>query len=514
MKETKKRMSWLLAAGMAVVLMAGCGGGKENSGGAPSSSNASSSSSPSSSAPAEKPPLKALLHYATTDFNGSTPAVLLEKGTGYKVQYDMLPQDKPEDKLNIIMGSGESYDIISMGSVYKQLYFDYAKRGALVDLTPLIEQYGPNIKAAVSQKNLDAVKVDGKIYSIPSEAITNTSWSIAIRVDWLEKLGLPMPTTLDELVDVLKAFKEQDPGGNGDKNIPLTAMGGVPLENIRGAFGLAQSWSDVDGRLVNMAENPALKDYMAFVNELYKGGLLDKEFVTTKEATMLEKFASGRAGAMIAAWHMFPTISTAIVKSDPNAKVAFAGALTGKDGTAGLALSEGFELFTVVPKSAKHPEEAIKWINAKLEPKVFLESYLGEEGVHYSVQDGNYYPILPQFTDEMGNANNMRTGVIEDKAPTYWQARVRKDELLFQGWETINTIPEEHKIHDLLAYSPFLPELAKNNAQLNTLLNDYITKTVVNGDAEATYDEFVNNWKAAGGEAVTQEVNDWYATTK
>lgn len=517
----KKWVSPALAALLALVLLAGCGGSKNEGGASPTSSPVDTGAASATPAPAAetasaepevKHPLRALLNYATTDYNGSVPAKILEEKTGYQVTFDMLPQEKPEDKLNIIMASGEAYDVISISHVLKQQYFDYAKRGALTDLTPLIDQYGPNIKAAVAQKDLEAVMVDGKIYAIPTIGIANTSASIAIRVDWLEKLNLQMPTTLDELVTVLKAFKEQDPGGNGDKNIPLTAVGAGLLENIRGAFGLAPAWSVVDGQIVHAAAHPALKDYVAFVADLVKSGLLDKEFVTTKEATMLEKFSSGRAGAMIGGWSLFPTISTTIVKNFPEAKISYLNPLKGKDGQSGFALTESFQLYTVIPKASDHPEDAIKWINAKLDPETFKNAYIGIEGTHHTVQDGNYSPINPKFSDEFGNANNLLTGAIEQALTPYWLARVRKDEMLYQGWKTINSIPDEQKIRDPLAFAPFLPELAKNNAQLISSLNDYIIKTVINNDFDATYADFLKNWNAAGGEAVTKEVNDWYAT--
>ncbi len=513
MKKLKKTAVLVLLLCMAATVFSGCGTQAVNETEATTGAN-SEETAPTTAAPEEKPGLKVLLHYATSDYNTMVPAKGLEEKTGYKVQYDMLPQDKPEDKLNIIMASGEAYDVVGLGSVFKQYYYDYAGRGALTDITPLIEKFGNNIKAGVSQESFDAIKLDGKIFCIPAKALNNTSSSIAFRVDWLEKLNLKMPGTLDELVAVLKEFKQKDPGGNGDKNIPLSAMGGSPLENIRGAFGLAQDWSEIGGKLVNTAENPAFKDYITFVTDLLKNGLLDKEYVITKEATMLEKFSSGKAGAMIGGWHLFPTISTSIVKNFPEAKVNYCGALTGKDGKAGLAMSAGFDSYNFVPKSSQYPEDAVKWLNAKLDPDTFLYQTLGVEGVHYTVKDGAYYPILPIFTEEFGNANNFRMGAVEDAFPTYWQARVRKDEMLFQGWKTVNSIPEEQKIIDPTAYSPFLPLLAKNYAQLNTMLNEYITKTIVKGDLEATCDAFVKNWKEAGGDAVTKEVNDWYATVK
>ena len=64
----------------------------------------------------------------------------------------MLPQDKWAEKLNLIMSSGEAYDIITSYNDIA-LYSDYAQKGALVDLTPLIDEFGPNIKAAIKPES-------------------------------------------------------------------------------------------------------------------------------------------------------------------------------------------------------------------------------------------------------------------------------------------------------------------------------------------------------------------------
>ncbi|MFE5323958.1 extracellular solute-binding protein [Paenibacillus sp. NPDC056579] len=487
------------------------------------SSKGGDSSSASSGTPAAgnkeaKPQLKSLQIWQKDDYNTYPVAKLLEEKTGYKVQYDMLPQDKPQDKLNLLIASSEPYDVITTngGSEFKAIYADYAKKGALTDLGPLIDKYGPNIKASVSQATLDAAKVDGKLYAIPTTAISFSGSSLMFRQDWLDKVGMKAPTTLDELVAVLKAFKEKDPGGNGDKNIPMTIKGDDPIVvNISGAFGLANSYNDVNGKLTPRVLDPGYKEYVAFMTDLFKQGLLDKEFGVNKDATMKEKFSSGRAGVIPLHWADVPTVADALKKNQPDAKMAYAPAMKGKDGKMGISASSGFDRISFIPKASKHPEEAIKWINAKLDKDTFKLMAIGEEGKHYTFKDGAYMPILPIFTDERNQANNFLMGVDEKNYPTYWQARVRKDPRLFEAWEFLNVKqPAEMRKVDLLGISPFMPEYSKNIQQLGTMLNDYTVKLIFGAEPISGLEAFQQKYKAAGGDASFKEVNDWYTTLK
>ena len=488
-----------------------------------STTDSSSTSSPkvSASAPVKeepKPELRSLQINIPDDYNTYPVAKMLEEKTGYKVQYDMLPADNPQDKLNLIISSAEPYDAITtLGtSDFKALYADYAKQGALVDLTPLIDKYGPNIKAQISQASLDAAKVNGKIYAIPTKAIESVGVSLVIRQDWLDKLGLKVPTTIDELTNVLKQFKEKDPGKNGSKNIPLTIGGVQPfIDDIVGAFGMPNSWNDVAGKLVPRALDPNYKDYVAYVTSLYNQGILDKEFAVNKDATLKEKLSSGRVGVAPLGWWDLPSVSDALKKNQPDAKLVYIGVLSGKNGPGGLSTSSGFDRLTFVPKASKHPEDVIKWINAKLDKDTFKLMAIGEEGKDYTFKDGAYTPILPAFVNDRNQANNFLTGVDEKNYPTYWQARVRKDMRLFEGWDFLNSKqPAGTKYPDLLGYAPYLPNYAKDNLQLSSMTSDYTIKLIYGGDQLTNLGAFQDKFKAAGGDASIKEINDWYATYK
>jgi putative aldouronate transport system substrate-binding protein len=509
----KKRfgLTMVLILALMVSVFTGCASkGKEGAGASTAPGAGSSSASQGS-----KPELKRLNVWINDDYNTYPVAKMLEEKTGYKMKYDMLPQDKWVEKLNLIMASGEGYDLITTYN-NTALYSDYAQKGALVDLTPLIEKYGPNIKKAISQQSLDALKINGKLYALPVAITYPVSSSILIRTDWLEKVNLPMPTTTDELVTVLKAFKDQDPGGNGEKNVPFTLKGDQAiLTNIVGAFGMPNNWNDVDGQLLPRVMDPAYQEYVAYVASLFDQGLLDKEFIANKDATAREKFASGKAGAIIGFWADIPTISEALLKSVPDAKFAFVPALKGPGGEAGFGANAGFDRLTYIPKASEHPEDAIKWIDATLEPETFKNLAIGEEGVHHTYENGAYLPILPIFNDERNLASNYMAGTDETNYPLYWQARVHKNPLMFEAFDFLNNKqPKEVQITNMLGLAPYLQQYAKTNQQLEALVGDYTVMRIAGAEKETGLEAFQAKYKSAGAEAAIKEVNDWYKTIK
>lgn len=168
----RKGLSLMMCTGLLLAATA-CGssgnnGNKESKGTeegakAPASTTAAITESDS------KPELKSLNLWSKDDYNTYPLAKVIEEQTGYKVKYEMLPADKAMDKLNLLISSGEPYDVITI-SGEKAVYTDYAKMGALVDLGPLIDEFGPNIKASISEASFDAMKVDGKLYAIPNSS--------------------------------------------------------------------------------------------------------------------------------------------------------------------------------------------------------------------------------------------------------------------------------------------------------------------------------------------------------
>ena len=459
----------------------------------------------------EKPTLRALFPYSAIDYNTYPVAADLEEATGYKVTYEMLPKENPFDKLNIIMASGEPYDVVAFaGNV--PVYFDYASKGALTDLTTLIHEYGSNIKKAISDQTFDIVKVDKKIYAIPQKINSEAGGNLMIRVDWLKKLGLPKPETLEQFVEILKEFKEKDPGKIGKDNvIPLTFASSGIVGNINGAFDIKYMWNERNGELVPLPLDLSFKEYLVFMRDLYEQGLLDREFPVNQGGTTIEKFTSGKAGMVPASWYSID-IADALLKNIPEAEVDMLPALKGEDGKTGFSVTAGISRITVIPKSSKNAEHAIKWLNLKLEEDIFKLNVMGEEGIHYEVKDGEYYPINPKFMDERNGGGGYFTGVDENKYPIYWQqCRLRKDPRVTNWYMYMHKeLPSETRVESPLSYAPYLAEYSKDNQKLSKMVVDYSIKVIVGEEPISEFEQFAKKYMAEGGEASYKNVNEWY----
>lgn len=500
-----KKSATLLTVMALGVTAAACGGGDSDSG-------ASSSPSPSASAAATnapKPELRVLMQYDRIDPNQDYTGKKIIELTGYPVKYEMLPAENPDEKLNLLVTNQEPFDAMKLNSAQ---FYKLATAGALEPLDDLINKLGPNIKNAISEKSWESTKINGKIYAIPETGSgIAISEELIVRQDWLDELGLQVPTNTDELYTVLKTIKEK-------KNvIPLVGSKDSIqslLGDIAAAFGVTTWWVDNNGTLTHQVETPQMKEFLTYMNKLYKEGLIDSELPLSTSAKAIEKFSSGKAAMYKLAWFNAPNTINALTKNNPNAKVSVIPFLKGKDGKAQVFANTGTTWFIAIPKYSKNKEEAFKFLDKKLEPAIFKELAIGIEGTHHKVEDGKYIPILPKFNEDLNYASGFMTGVDEKNYPTYWQARVRKDPILTSYFEKFQENAKGLIVTDPLAFAPPIPEIAKNKQKLDKLQLDNMLNFITGTQPISDYDKFVAKWKAEGGDEMTKGANAWYQSQK
>ncbi|WJH33454.1 extracellular solute-binding protein [Paenibacillus sp. CC-CFT747] len=451
------------------------------------------------------------MQYGRFDPNEQVVAKLLNEKTGYKVTYDMLPVENPDDKLNLLMANKEKYSFMILSATQ---YSKLAASGALEPIDELVNKYGTNLKNVISQNSWNGAKLNGKIFGIPqtgSGTVVNSS--LVIRQDWMDELGLKMPTTRDELYNVMKTIKEK-------KNVMALSGGKSPLApEILPTFGLpmttaALGWEEVNGKLVNAVENPNMKKYLEFMRKLYSEKLIDQEWSLNQSNKVIENFTSGKAAMMSMGYFNAPTVKTALEKNTPTAKIGTVPYLKGDDGKVRVVGTAGISFYVGIPKWAENKEEIIKYLDLKLDKDIHKEATIGKEGVHHKVENGNYIPILPKFTEDYNDASGFLTGVDEKNYPIYWQARVRKDPVLFSAFESNQANAKGSAVLDPLSFAPPLEAVGKYNQKLNKLVEDTFLKYITGAEPLENYDKFLAQWKADGGDEMTKAVNEWYASTK
>ena len=231
--------------------------------------------------------------------------------TNINFEFEVSEADTWTEQKNIALVGGEYGDIILRDDANAITDEEtYGPQGVFIDLTNLIDQYAPNIKAMMDA-NPDVkaamTSMDGKIYGLPYVFHTATVQGHAgfFSEEWMKNVGIDkVPETTDELYDMLVAFKEQDANGNGDPSdeIPFTCVGLTTTirDLLIPAFtGLPDGLSfnlDDEGKVVYAPATEEYKEFLKYANKLYSEGLLDPEFSTQTAQQWQAKVTSGQCG--------------------------------------------------------------------------------------------------------------------------------------------------------------------------------------------------------------------------
>ncbi|MBP1990747.1 extracellular solute-binding protein [Paenibacillus eucommiae] len=417
----KKRFTWLLIGTLILSLViAGCGEKKDvkdkEQAVSPSETATAESTEPSAYAlPLVEPGSVTLSfatydnHYAPKSYAQNLPVWQeIEKNTGVKIKWDVSPNAQYSSAMNIRLAAASDLpDIINLPSNPVKLSHD----GVIIPLDELIDKYAPNIKKFYAD-NPDIYKMakapDGHIYSlssVTSGAAYTDPLSLLIRKDWLDKLNLKEPTTLDEWYTVLKAIKEGDPNENGKPDeIPLSPpyswLGSSIFGNALGLhlsfYSLGYSIDD-NGKVQYDWLNPKAEEMIVWLNKLYSEGLLDPEFMTKKDDKILADVSRELIGSTVGFLNATEKYNSSVTSGKAEWINVVPPAEAGQKGF--------YEKYgpisghTAISKDSKNPEIAIKWLDyiyASEEGARLVA--MGIEGKSYTMEGGK-----PKFTEFITN---------------------------------------------------------------------------------------------------------------
>ena len=383
----KKKLALFLAVILVVGCFAGCGDNNKISSGE----------------------MTIFMHFYGTAFDDNWP--VFQKAaeiTGVKLHGTASAvQTESDQAFNSMLVEDPLPDIIHyFGADLKQLGMD----GGLIPLEDLIEKNAPNIKKFFEdcpQAKAAATASDGHIYYIPGSlsgidigALPSQGWFI--RQDWLDKLGLEAPKTVDEFYEVMKAFKTQDPNGNGlADEIPVFRRDGS-ISFLFNLFGVNPGWYDIGGETHYGANEEGYKEAIKNISKWYQEGLIDKE-IFTRGGQAREQLLSANLGGCTHDWF----------SSTGGYNDAYKDTVPGLDFEpfAPPADINGdviewhsrnvlHELGWGISKDNKDPENTMKYFDFWMSPEGQDLRSFGIEGVHYNVVDGKKV-----FTDKVLNAS-------------------------------------------------------------------------------------------------------------
>ena len=448
--------------------------------------------------------------------------------TNVDVEWELINPVNWPDKKGLVLARTELPDVMMFltSTLSDAEYLTLVDAEKLVAIDEYLE-YAPNFCTVLENSpglREALTSSDGHIYAFPYFMGTGETYACMtdvvtyINQEWLDKVGLGLPTTTEELKEVLVAFKEKDPNGNGIADeIPLTGVKGMNLfDDWFGAFGIIPSANELgvknltvmDGEVVYAPTRDEYRAALDYFHELWELGVIDPEVFTQDWAMHDAKLITEtRVAGMFGAWR-----GTAWRLSDDDVEYSILPALTGPDGDclyrqrySGIVSRAG----TMITTDCENIELAMRWVDTLIDPKYSYQMLSDQrEGYHYVDNGGEKFDILrsPDVNDPTENALvDMR--------------------MVCMDWTTVAKQPDdpnplsvgnEKAISDAI-YMPYYPKEHYPNVFLT--LEEGSKVAEIAADLELYMDEFYANWISDGGDDAAWEkhlkqleklgVNEW-----
>lgn len=450
----------------------------------------------------------------------------------------------PEDatalnaSLNTMMASGDLPDVMI---VPKEMFYVLAENGVLKDLRADFEaadgEYWMQIRNSYGDDIWSAGEYEGELLGIPyAENFYNSTSVMWIRKDWLAKVNMDVPTTIDELTAVAQAFVDNKLGGDNTIGIGLTGAGdwGTDYSSIMAAFGVQlQTWVEKDGKYVYSDTLDACKDGLLKLQEMYEQGLFKSDFAVSD--ILGEEVANGNCGLFFApAWEGVVKVkSNQLNDETADWTPAYIPTLDGER----VAQTTNAAVGKFIVVNANYEYSDVIFRMKDFEAGVYYDLGANELKDLYNVfnEDGSLafmtWNLMTFRNLQRGDLDLYKSGMIaaavanntpEEEVPVIVQsayARVLKgyagDRTLFGLSLTYcEGYPLVQKLVDAgLVVPGFNGPLTENMALYQTTINDALRGAmikVIMGDDISVYEQGVADWYANGGQAITEEVNAFY----
>ena len=448
----------------------------------------------------------------------------------------------------ISMGSLPDIMVVSSQDEVEQL----VEAGLIEDLTEsynncisdrirkMYESYGDSLK--------DMVTYDGKIMALPETNITDGPNLVWLRKDWMDKLGLSEPHTIDDVVNIVKHFISEDPGNNGvDASGKPNTVGLAVDTDVTGECGYSseflldiifacfgaypKQWiMNDDGEIVYGSVTDEAKEALSYISSLYNQGVIDNDFLLRTSTNICELIENGQCGSFFGPWWAPNNPLVNAVSSNPDADWQPYLIATDSDGITSYHSQNPCYKYVVVRKGYEHPEIAAKMISVMFD-KVRFDCTDSEEFKNYyqlnveptarplsiNVDYNNALSICYRNIDATisGRKNPDSLELLErsfydacseyiknaNKTSTQWAAyksRIKACSLIAQ---------DNIKVVDSL-YFKTTDTMKSHWWRLKAKEKEAYLK-IISGEEDISYfDTFVKEWNEQGGQIITSEVRE------
>ena len=442
--------------------------------------------------------------------------------------------------------------------------------------SPLVKWAIKDVEEQTAGAFFAPVTIGGHIYALPQMSDTLAWWTNNfIRTDILEEMGCEMPTTLAELEAIFDKYIEMYPGQYPVVlSKDLQDSGNTFQTVLTACNAYMDMWmEDENGELVYTSIQPEMRTALERMATWYEKGYIDPEFVVVDGNKESEIVSGGDWLFCYGYWHKIATFCNtwANVEGSEISAVPF---LLGDDGTCSVMKNAWYTSINAITTSCEHPEAAIYALNAFWDSyyrnDVELREMLAAEGYnwHYPVTEPrdpinvdevnekySYvaepkllwkfdYPeelVGPGFMNDYythGNltygfygrlcsrANNdyatiaaavkagMDESLLTEEAKQTWKGWYQSNPKMLTTFATSYDIWKDLPIKVNKFCTSDTPAMVEKNAYLQKLELECFTNIIMGTKPIEAFDQFVEDWRTNGGDLITQEVNEWYASTK
>lgn len=427
---------------------------------------------------------------------------ILRERVGAELKLNLIESGAWKEKMNLIISSGEEFDITMTNATGPVSLAVNAKRGAFLDITDLYKKYGSAIAEKVDKRAIDAATIDGKLMLIPSQGKFVQETAYVFKKDLVEKYGFDYKsvTCLEDLEPYLETIKQNEPGITP---LYITAVADLkqPVnKNYSSTVVAGVYFDEVNEKFIPFTEYE--KDEYKLKNNYYKKGYIAKDAFTKQDSTegkngkyavLRDTGAHTEDSSKATDFYGFPTVETLVGTS-----IIEAAAFTN-----GNAISV----------TSKHPDKAMQILN-----EVWADTYVsntlayGVEGVDYKVVGGTTNDdksVLPNSGSEQKWVlwHNW-IGPLFDQWDSTWNSKESLEKMEHDN----NTAPTSKICGFIIDVSDFDAEIAAISEVINS--SQIVFRVSNEENFDTYYNDIVKKLEKAGINDVLDKLNSDYAAWK
>lgn len=464
--------------------------------------------------------------YEMADIGADSWLRSVEEETDKQLQIELVPTLEyvstvermiRNDRLPMVLTANETI-------LARESFFAYLSAGGFWELDDYLDDY-PQLKAFIGEETWENAKMQGHIYGIPRLRI-RPRYAAYYRKDWADALGILPPRNLDEMYQMLKAFTENDPDGNGIadtvgmadswQNWGTREWNG--LQNITTALGGPNGWA-YDAEKGQMVPDFSTETYMQtlrWFRQCYQEGVLDHTFSFLTAVQRQEMFISGQAGMIFGVIDDAPELEDRMRQINPQAEVAILPVIEAENGgelrVNSSAGYNGLIMFNRFGNGGIKDERELREILS------FYNTLCGEEGQEILLfgREGEFHTL-----DEQGNkvliyqeGNNRSllssaAGSYVQLMPTPPYIRTPVDSLLQREVYDCIEAREPYLVNDA-SYGVHSETYAVLGDRLNKRIQKASIRFIMGEITESDYWNEYQIWYEEGGKAVIEEYTEGY----